>query len=96
MVWVPGYMAIDELDGQGSSHPLTGYESVLGVSAKVAGGGGSGNGQVGKMRSTGSSYMGKRKLRASLKNLSKKSWRTAPPEHKQRIILRRLSTGHCY
>jgi len=39
MVWVPGYMAIDELDGQGSSHPLTGYESVLGVSAKVAGGG---------------------------------------------------------
>ena len=45
MVWVPGHMAIDvnetvdELAGQGSSHPLTGYKSVLGVSAKVAGGG---------------------------------------------------------
>jgi hypothetical protein len=36
---------VNELAGQGSSHPLTGYESALGVSAKVAGGG-SGNGQV--------------------------------------------------
>jgi len=72
---------VDELAGQGSSHPLTGYKSVLGVSAKVAVGG-SGNGQVWKLSSTGSSYMGKGKLRACLKNLCKNSWRTAPPEHK--------------
>ena len=42
MVWVPGHMAFDvneiadELAGQGSSHPLTGYKSALDVSAKVA------------------------------------------------------------
>ena len=41
MVWMPGHMTIDvnEIAGQGSSQPLTGYESALGVSAKVAGGG---------------------------------------------------------
>jgi len=71
----------DELAGQGSVHPLTGYESALGVFTKVTRGV-SWNGQVGKMGSTGSSYMGEGKPGAFLKNLCKKSWRTAPPEHK--------------
>jgi len=56
----------DELAGQGSIHPLTGYESAFGVFTKVVRGG-SQNGQVGKVGSTGSSNMGKGKLGVFLK-----------------------------
>jgi hypothetical protein len=38
----------DELAGQGSSHSLTGYESALDMSAKVAGGGDQGMDKSGR------------------------------------------------
>jgi hypothetical protein len=75
LVWVPGDMGIDgneiadQSARQGSSHPLTGPELALGISAKVAGGEGlSGAGQVGNTRSTGSPNVDKDRLRAFLKN----------------------------
>jgi len=73
LVLMPGHMGIDgnetadELARQGSSHPLAGPKSELGISAKVV------RGVISdwtsrKHGSIDRPYMGKGKLRAFLKN----------------------------
>jgi len=64
---IDGNEIADELAKQGSSHPLIGPKSELGISVKFA------RGVIRdwtskKHGSIGSPYMGKRKLRAFLKN----------------------------
>jgi hypothetical protein len=52
-----------ELARQGFSHPLRGPNPMLGTPVKFVGGG-SGNGEIGNMKSIGSPYMDKGKLGA--------------------------------
>jgi hypothetical protein len=63
---IDGNEIADQLARQRSSHPFIGPEPVLGISAKV-GRGDAGTGRVGNMRSIGSPYVDKGRLRAFLK-----------------------------